>query len=427
LVRPSRIAALALIVGFLATIFAVPLIQVALELVRHEGVQAADLFRRKPSESNLHQYEKTLQDRSWFRQAARPVAQRLLYETFGDPGPLVIRGRDGWVFYRPDVEYLAEGATAVSAESSKVQDSRQKVLQAILTFRDQLKERGIDLVMVPMPNKSSVYPEKLIGSQAVTSPTRQLIADLRAQGVATADLFARFEKTRAEDPPSDEALYWLHDTHWTPAGAELAADEVARVVRSTGWVPQTPHPFKTRTLTMRRYGDILAMMQLGDLRSGRYYPESVCHQVLDETYGPLMPSRSDRPGTYRHPSHAANILVLGDSFSRIYQATEPKAMGEIIDPDPLPPNSNVAGRSDNPYAPLPGSAGFISHLALDLQTPIDYIVSNGGASTDVRRKLSVYPEILAGKRLVIWEFAERDVLLTSGGWQAVPLPPKLNE
>lgn len=57
---------------------------------------------------------------------------------------------------------------------------------------------------------------------------------------------------------------------------------------------------------------------------------------------------------------------------------------------------------------------------------MDAIVSDGGASTDVRRKLSTNPEILEGKKVVIWEFVERDVALGAQGWEDVPLPVKLD-
>lgn len=56
---------------------------------------------------------------------------------------------------------------------------------------------------------------------------------------------------------------------------------------------------------------------------------------------------------------------------------------------------------------------------------MDYIVSDGGASTDVRRKLSTNAEIMEGKKLVIWAFAERDIGLGKEGWKDVSLPPRL--
>jgi hypothetical protein len=53
-------------------------------------------------------------------------------------------------------------------------------------------------------------------------------------------------------------------------------------------------------------------------------------------------------------------------------------------------------------------------------------VNDGGASTLVRQQLSRRPELLRGKRLVIWEFVERDIYYGAEGWKAVPLPEPRN-
>jgi hypothetical protein len=112
------------------------------------------------------------------------------------------------------------------------------------------------------------------------------------------------------------------------------------------------------------------------------------------------------------------VLLLGDSFSRVYQYAEPQSLGERLESGegdlPREPDPAVAARL------FPGSAGLASHLARVLGAPVDAIVSDGGATTDVRRRLSVNPEILEGKRVVVWEFVERDLAL--GEWEAVPLP-----
>ena len=71
------------------------------------------------------------------------------------------------------------------------------------------------------------------------------------------------------------------------------------------------------------------------------------------------------------------------------------------------------------------STGFPSLLAESLGAPVDYVLADGGAATDVRRKLSVYGEILESKKVVVWEFTERDVGLGRRGWEDVPLPPEL--
>jgi hypothetical protein len=49
-------------------------------------------------------------------------------------------------------------------------------------------------------------------------------------------------------------------------------------------------------------------------------------------------------------------------------------------------------------------------------------VSDGGASTLVRQELYLRPSLLDEKRVVIWEFAERDIRFGMEGWQDIPLP-----
>ena len=163
------------------------------------------------------------------------------------------------------------------------------------------------------------------------------------------------------------------------------------------------------------------MMQIPGLRNAFAAETVECLQVLDPALGPLVPAASARPGTYAYPGQQATVLVLGDSFCRIYQYPEPQSLGEM-------PAGAVTGRAGESGAKrlLPGSAGFISHLALALKSPVDAIVSDGGAATDVRRKLSTDPEILEGKRVVVWEFVERDIALGAQGWKKCTAPGPLS-
>jgi hypothetical protein len=87
----------------------------------------------------------------------------------------------------------------------------------------------------------------------------------------------------------------------------------------------------------------------------------------------------------------AEILLIGDSFTRIYQ-------------------------EDPPFA-----AGWVSHLALELNKPVAYLYSDGGASTLVRQKLVRKIGLLRGKKLVIWEFVERDLRFGAEGWKDLAL------
>jgi hypothetical protein len=85
----------------------------------------------------------------------------------------------------------------------------------------------------------------------------------------------------------------------------------------------------------------------------------------------------------------SEILILGDSFSRIYQ-------------------------TDSPV-----NAGWIAHFAKNMNRPVASIVSDGGASTLVREKLARKASVLKGKKLLIWEFVERDLRFGAEGWKDV--------
>jgi hypothetical protein len=429
----TRQSELGLILGLLAVVGAVPIAQTVLDLARGERVQATDVFRRWPSARNLREFEHTLEERSWFEQQFRPGMQQLLFATLHDTGPKAILGRDQWLFYRPDLRYVLEPdrPDPVALDSRWVQPPdhrtrRESVERTILRFRDQLQERGIALVVVPVPGKPSVYPDRVtrreLGRQAAfVSPTRALLSGLDRGGVSTVDLFDTFREARSAAAPgeTDDPLYLAQDTHWTPRGARLAAQAVAARLREMKVATAGATAFVTRSVAVARWGDVLDMMQIPGLRR-TFRPETVeCQQVLDPVFGPMVPAASDRPGTYRHPGQKASVLVLGDSFCRIYQYPEPQSLGELPE---------ATGHPDQRGSKrlLPGSAGFIAHLALALQSPVDTIVSDGGASTDVRRKLSTHPEILEGKKVVVWEFVERDIALGAPGWEDVPLPAKLD-
>jgi len=195
---------LALVVAFLVVIATVPIAQTLMELARHERVQFTDVFRYRPTAKNLRQYEATLKEKSWFQQKLRPEVQRLLFATVRDTGAKGVLGRDRWLFYRSDLRYLVEPdrpetdrADSKWVASGDGSTQRGNVVRAIVRFRDQLKERGIALLVMPVPGKPSVYPDEVTRREAgrgvaFRSPTLEIIQSLEKQGVAVVDLFAVF-------------------------------------------------------------------------------------------------------------------------------------------------------------------------------------------------------------------------------------------
>lgn len=353
----------------------------------------------------LRAYEKELEDRSVVAGTVRPIMQFLRYKLLADRGEKVIGGKDGWLFYRADMEYCYR--PSVFDPRSRTADHNDNSftdtpLEAITDFRDQLASRNIDLLVVVVPGKPSIYPDKLGGSSAAecaagVSPSDRFLDTLRRHGIATVDLFSRFRSERKNDSLAGERMYLSLDTHWKERGLRCAADLVVQKIRTYTWYTDDhfTEEYMFDTVVVDREGDIGVMTDLSSNSFERlripFAPEPTrCLKVFrlfrDRTGNVL------RKEEYRDDFKNARVLLLGDSFSRIYQTD------------------------------APGSAGFIAHIAASLSEPIASLVSDGGASTLVREKLARNSGILKGKRLVVWEFVERDIRFGAFGWKRVMLP-----
>jgi len=324
-------------------------------------------------------YEARLETESRLAQWLRPAMQYAQFVLLGDLGDKTLQGRDGWFFYRPGLESLTQRIPVDAAADDPV--------TAILDFRNQLAARGIHLVVVPAPNKESIYPEKVSLraaslSLAVGTGTRSVLERLQDAGVEVIDLFnlyGRVKSGTAPGPGSD--VYLAQDSHWSPVGAELAAQAVANRLLDRGWIQLGDTEYATRIVSTERVGDVLRMLEVPRITDRVGAERVTCRQVIQAATG--QPYKD---------AAASEVLVLGDSFLRIYEQDEP------------------------------GGAGFVAHLARELRQPVTSIVNDGGASTLVRQELHRRPALLQNKRVVVWEFVERDLRLGIEGWQRVPLP-----
>lgn len=415
--RTGRGLAWILVASLLAVAAGFPLFQAAHEAaVGKELPHVFELFRRAPTKENLHRWDDNAKDRSVFAKALRPWALQKRYDLFKEVAPKSVQGVDGWLFYDQDVNYLLDPPctderfykgtfdTLVDGKRVNLRDP----LVAMEDFRARLAARGIGLLLVPIPGKPSIYPEKLYPGfrGEALSPTVSLLGELKRRGFETADLFAPLLRAKAE---GRFQLYLKRDTHWTPQGVDIAAGALARRIRELvpgldaaegqgsggGESPQAavgtgvggaagavPGPrFALRDTAVMRWGDIAEMTKVPDRKAVWEEEKVEAHPVIDLA--------ADRP--YKDDP-ASPILWLGDSFSRIYQTD------------------------------APGSAGIIAQVAYRLNRPLASIVNDGGASTVVRQQLARRAELLQGKKLVVWTFVERDLRFGSKGWGLTALP-----
>ena len=377
----SRAACKTLVLAFLGMIFVVPAFQAVWEkAVEHESPRVLSLFRKAPTGENLRSFEKDLEESSRVAEAIRPVFRQARWLLLRDLGDKAVPGSDGWAYYHPDVRYLGEAYF----RASKPEGPSEDPALVIADFAEQLSRRGIHLLVVPVPCKPGVAPEHLRRGLAPSldlgAHTRRFIGELRGRGLDVFDLHTAFVQRRL-DKPDGPPLYLSADTHWTGEGARLAALLLAARVRAAiGAEPLQPiHNYRREAVAVQRRPDIPRMSRLPGEATAFPKEATTAFRVLDEDGEPYA------------DDDEAQVLLLGDSFSRIYQTDEPEA------------------------------AGLIANLAYELQTPLASIVNDGGASTLVRQELARNLSLLRGKRIVIWAFTERDLRFGLHGWQRIAL------
>ena len=343
-------------------------------------------------------YEEALESDSVIARAALPHAQAFTAEFLGLGNEEVHLGRESWLFYQPDVAYLTgpgfldasfQRSRARSGDSSATRAIQPDPLKAVVQFRDQLKSRGIHLVIMPIPVKPMIEPEFL-------SPSYRPPLPIPLQNPSYGAFLKSLEKvqidyldvshTLAEDKRLTGRSQFLRtDTHWTPDAMQRAAALLAAKLRVAG-LAGTAAPFELgrSSQIIHGLGDIVTMLKLP--ANSRLYPREAV------TIHPVL--RPD--GKPWSADSRADVLVLGDSFFNIFSL---EGMG------------------------WGASAGFVEQLSHALQRPIDAIIRNDSGAFATRellgQELARGRDRLNGKRLVVWEFAVRE--LATGNWDFVTL------
>ena len=322
-----------------------------------------------------------------FRDMARALAAEA-----DATGVATIVGRDGWLFFAPELRHASLGVFW-GPRASEVSRARRPEaadpLPAIVDFRDQLDAIGVELLLVPVPPKGVIYADRVSSRLVVSEPTQRLDPDhqafyrlLRDAGVDVLDLTDRFLENR--DHP-EGPVYCRHDTHWSGVGCVLAGREIAATVRARSWYPEIARQDYTA-----RWRDAAIT---GDLT----------HALDERPPDERLRLREIRPADPRRESPEADpdspIVLLGDSHNLVFHAG-----GDM----------HAVG------------AGLPDQLALELGVPVDLVAVRGSASIAARvnlfRRAQRDPAFWEDKRLVIWCFAARE--FTEGdGWPMVPIRP----
>ena len=146
------------------------------------------------------------------------------------PGDQVIRGKSDWLFVR--FEAPLEAAARDAATS----------LGLISKLSSVMARNQIALAVVVVPSKMETHAEHLPDDYRV-SPymagfNASVQARLKASGVQVIDLKGPLRQAALNAP--DSPIFYRHDSHWTPAGALVAASAVRAAIEAN---PSLKQPF----------------------------------------------------------------------------------------------------------------------------------------------------------------------------------------
>ncbi len=300
-------------------------------------------------------------------------------------GAPVFSGAEGWLFLPAEMRFLSVGpfwGAGAAKVSRSTKPGVADPLPAIVDFNEKLKQRGIALLLVPVPPKAAIFPDKLVPEgKAPSDPApalHEFYAILRNAGVEMLDLTDFYQKSRetAHGP-----VFCKTDTHWSGAGCVVAAEAIAARIRGNLPAGRTAQPLSVQWEETGISGDLAGLLGAGVRTPG----EKLQLRVVS---GP--------PGSAPiEPDPASPVLLLGDSHTLVF-------------------HDFLAER-----------AGLLDQLAFELGIIPDRIGTRGSGATAVRidlyRRSVKDPDYLAKKKVVVWCFTAREFTESDQGWPKLPV------
>jgi alginate O-acetyltransferase complex protein AlgJ len=291
-----------------------------------------------------------------------------------------IRGvDDSWFFLTKELKHLATGSYW-EKPWTEVAANKANPIPSMVEFQALLAAKGIALLVVPIPAKATIYPEKLLAGFEAGSVGRSegMLALMKEQGLRVLDLEAAF---LAEKEASQ--LYCQQDAHFSPLAAELIARSVVAELglSSTGGTEYSLGAAETLTI-------------VGDQVKG----SPLEGQVAAENLPVKVVSHQGQRGVASDP--AASVLLLGDSHTLVFS-------------DGTDPAMHCTG------------AGVLDHLAYLTQAPVCRVGAKASGLVQARKQLfydhGQNKAFWGAKKAVVWMFTVREFTQTTSPYRPIPI------
>ncbi len=232
---------------------------------------------------------------AWLPRQLRPRYQEFMLDAFSITHPIIVLGKDDWLFHVTSVRGFPNriGWAAIP-----------RTIARMAAAVGWLEENGTHVLIVPVPRKPTMHPEKLPSRWREFTPVYgELIDRLQGAGLWTLDLRAALDPSRGE-------TYLRNDPHWSSDGALIAARAIAEAVDER--VPPAERPGERVELTIERQPPRpfrSGLVRMLELEEGS--PLWTRFSVLDRAVVARLASGE----AFAAPREPRGLAVIGSSFS----------------------------------------------------------------------------------------------------------------
>lgn len=331
--------------------------------------------------NDITTYEADIEDNSIYRKTILPITQAGLFNIFNVGNEKAWISNDNF-YYKASNQYLTQPGFLEEKQlkKRKLENVQANPVKAILDFKEKLAKRNIQLIIVPAPPKASFVLKKG-GNPINNNSYATFIKQLENEGILVCDVFKLLENQEFEN-----SGFLKYDTHWSPEVVKIVSNEISKLLDDLA-ISKGNTNYTTQKITVKNYGDIVDMLTI-NAKENHFQQQFIeVEQILEDNY-------------LFKPSTQSEILFLGDSYSNIY-SLEGMNWGS--------------------------AAGLSEHISQNMRMPVDRIIMNDAGAYATRLVLSNElkrgRDRLEGKKVLIWEFAARE--LSVGDWKILDM--KLNE
>ncbi|MGA0846290.1 MAG: alginate O-acetyltransferase AlgX-related protein [Luteolibacter sp.] len=310
--------------------------------------------------------------------ASVPIDWSKVLQAGNQAGIRRFEAHENWYFLPADLKHLASSFQPVMPPTNGVDP-----VSAVVNFHTALKEKGIHLVLLPVPEKPRIRADRLVPeimagnpvpSQPLEAATGRFLDQIRQKGVDVFDPSALFYQWLTE---GDDPVYCRTDSHFTPRTCERLAEALVEL-RLSDYAHKGAPRYQLVEQSIQIHGDLADDAESEDLK--------------------VRVVQNLQSGDLFSPNSASPVLLMGDSHCLVFHSG-----GDM--------------HSEG--------AGLFDHLTARLESPPALIAVRGSGSNSARvtlfRQAKQSPEFLKSKKTLIWCFAARE-FTQSEGWKKIPLP-----